>query len=559
MSNKNLRTVSNYIAEFIAINDSKAVFQLSGGMITFMIDAIAQLGITPIINNRHEQASGFAAEGATRVSGIPTFAFGTSGPGATNLITPIASCFFDSVPVIFITGQVNTAELRIDKKQRQNGFQELDISTIVKSITKKTYSPKNSLELISALEDGWKLSQQGRKGPVLIDVTIDLQQEQIDLTPKRITLKKTKTIINKRKFKKLNRHLSQSKKPLILVGGGVRLDNAVDALSNFVNRHQIPVVRSLMGIDSFNNSSEFDLGFIGSYGNRWANKALNDSDLLIVLGSRLDIRQIGNSVSEFKKNKKIIRVDIDPKELSGRVSSDLEFEMSICDFLESEDIATNIVSTKNFIKEINSQKINFPQHLEQVSELTLNPTNLFEWFGRVFSNTNGFVVDVGQHQMWAAQSINLHEGQRFITSGGLGAMGFALPVGIGATLAKSGKWVCVLGDGCFQLSTQELQTIKHYRLPIAICVINNNQHGMVAQFQSENLDSRFFGTRIGYSVPDLERISKAYGFENYHQISKFADLEAIELVINNWDTGPIFLEFKIQNSAMALPKLTFKK
>ena len=559
MSNKNLRTVSDYIAEFIAINDSKAVFQLSGGMITFMIDAIARLGVTPIINNRHEQASGFAAEGATRVSDIPSFAFGTSGPGATNLITPIASCFFDSVPVIFITGQVNTAELRIDKKQRQNGFQELDISTIVKSITKKTYSPKNPLELISALEDGWNLSQQGRKGPVLIDVTINLQQEQIDLTPKRITLKRTKTVIKKRKYEKLNTYLSQSKKPLILVGGGVRLDNAVDALSNFVNRHQIPVVRSLMGIDSFNNTSDFDLGFIGSYGNRWANKALKDSDLLIVLGSRLDIRQTGNSVSEFKKNKKIIRVDIDPKELSGRVSSDLEFEMSICDFLESEYIVKNVVSTQNFIKEINLQKINFPQHLEQESKLTLNPTNLFDWLGRVFSNTNGFVVDVGQHQMWAAQSINLHEGQRFITSGGLGAMGFALPVSIGATLAKSGKWVCVLGDGCFQLSTQELQTIKHYQLPIAICVINNNQHGMVAQFQSENLDSRFIGTRIGYSVPDLERISKAYGFENYHQISKFEDLDSIELVLNNWDDGPIFLEFKIQNSAMALPKLTFKK
>lgn len=559
MSNKNLHTVSDYIAEFIAINDSKAVFQLSGGMITFMIDAIARLGVTPIINNRHEQASGFAAEGATRVSDIPSFAFGTSGPGATNLITPIASCFFDSVPVIFITGQVNTKELRIDKKQRQNGFQELDISTIVKSITKKTYSPKNPLEFISALEDGWKLSQQGRKGPVLIDVTINLQQEQIDLIPKRINLKRTKTIIKKRKFEKLNWHLSQSKKPLILVGGGVRLDNAVDVLSNFVNRHQIPVVKSLMGIDSFNNSSDFDLGFIGSYGNRWANKALNDSDLLIVLGSRLDIRQTGYSVSEFKKNKKIIRVDIDPKELSGRVSSDLEFEMSICDFLESEYIATNVVSTKNFIKEINLQKTNFPQHLEQESELTLNPTNLFDWFGRVFSNTNGFVVDVGQHQMWAAQSINLYEGQRFITSGGLGAMGFALPVSIGATLAKSGKWVCVLGDGCFQLSTQELQTIKHYQLPIAICVINNNQHGMVAQFQSENLDSRFIGTRIGYSVPDLERISKAYGFENYHQVSKTEDLKAIELVLNNWDTGPIFLEFIIQNSAMALPKLTFKR
>ena len=203
MSNKNLRTVSDYIAEFIAINDSKAVFQLSGGMITFMIDAIARLGVTPIINNRHEQASGFAAEGATRVSDIPSFAFGTSGPGATNLITPIASCFFDSVPVIFITGQVSTAELRIDKKQRQNGFQELDISTIVKSITKKTYSPKNPLELISALEDGWNLSQQGRKGPVLIDVTINLQQEQIDSTPKRITLKRTKTIVKKRKIEKL--------------------------------------------------------------------------------------------------------------------------------------------------------------------------------------------------------------------------------------------------------------------------------------------------------------------------------------------------------------------
>ena len=558
MVNKNSRTVSDYIAEFIALNSPTPVFQLSGGMITFMIDAIARLGVTPIINNRHEQASGFAAEGATRVSGIPSFAFGTSGPGATNLITPIASCFFDSIPVVFITGQVNTAELRIDKKQRQNGFQELDISSIVKTITKKTYNPTNPLELANALEEGWELSQKGRKGPVLIDITIDLQQESINLTPKKISLIQNKSNPQKRKFREFNKYLSESKNPLILVGGGVRIDNAVETLANFVNYHKIPVVKSLMGKDSFNNSSEFDLGFIGSYGNRWANKALNDSDLLIVLGSRLDIRQTGNSVSKFKKNKKIIRVDIDPKELSGRVSSDLEFKMSINDFLKSELILQNVINIENFINEINSQKINFPQYLEQEIKLSLNPTNLFEWLSMVFTDTNGFVVDVGQHQMWAAQSIDLQEGQRFITSGGLGAMGFAIPASIGATLAKSGKWVCILGDGCFQLSTQELQTIIHYQLPIAICVINNNQQGMVAQFQSENMESRFIGTRIGYSVPNLEQISRAYGFKNYYQASTLADLDVIKRGLSRWEEGPIFLEFKIDNSAKALPKLSYK-
>jgi len=557
MKNLQATTLADCIAKFIAEKDTPAVFQLSGGMIAFIVDAIGRLGKTPIINTRHEQAAGFAAEGSARISKIPGFAMGTSGPGATNLLTPIASSYFDSIPVVYITGQVNQKELRKNQNQRQNGFQELDICTMAKSITKKTYRPQTSTEVLTALNEGWLLCKDERPGPVLVDIPINLQQEFIEYDFPSPTPRFKKTEVSSKIVSEFNDYLLAAKQPLLIVGGGVRLSDATELLSEFVDKTGVPYVSTLLGIDSISHQNDKYLGFIGSYGNSWANAAVKQSDLLIVLGSRLDVRQTGSNISKFVFNKKIVRVDIDDHELSGRITSDFTIKSDISDFLQAAMEIKYTNQSSKYISGIRDIKKNHPQESEQECSLSLNPSIVMKHLGEVFFEASGFVVDVGQHQMWAAQSIQLRDGQRFVTSGGLGAMGFALPACIGASTAKAGRWVSISGDGCLQLSSPELQTIVQYNLPIAVCVFNNEQHGMVAQFQDENMDGRLTGTRDGYSNPDFQDLARSHGFRNIAKISCTADLEKLENLVKNIHDEPIFLEFAIDPLAKALPKMSW--
>lgn len=550
-------TLADCIAMFIAEKQTPAVFQLSGGMIAFMIDAIGRLGQTEIINTRHEQAAGFAAEGSARISTKPGFAMGTSGPGATNLLTPIASSFFDSVPVIYITGQVNQKELRTNPDQRQNGFQELDICEMAKTVTKKVYSPKTAAEAFDAVKEGWLLSQEGRQGPVLIDIPINLQQEKLEYQSTGSEGETPKAKVDYAVIEDFRSYLLAAKRPLILVGGGVRLGNASEKLSEFIDKTGIPYVSSLLGLDSVSHTNDKYLGFIGSYGNRWANAALRESDLLIVLGSRLDVRQTGNDISEFIAHKKIVRVDIDDHELTGRITSDLVIKADISEFLQTLVHIDYKIDCTSFINQIKIIRNEHPQELEQTNDLKLNPNFLMEWLSTTFTQASGYVVDVGQHQMWAAQSIRLQSGQRFLTSGGLGAMGFALPASIGAAVSMKGNWVLISGDGCMQLSSPELQTIVQYKLPITVCVINNGQHGMVAQFQDENMNGRLTGTREGFSNPNFQELARAYGFLNVHKVESESELLELSTIVKEWEEGPSFLEFIIDSRAQALPKNSF--
>lgn len=549
-------TAADYIARFLQLKKVPAVFELSGGMIAFITDAIFRLQSTAIINMRHEQAAGFAAEGASRVSGIPSVALATSGPGATNLITAIGSAYFDSTPVVFITGQVNQAELRVNSKQRQNGFQELDIVKVVRSITKYAVQVHSGEELIQELNHAWRIALEGRPGPVLIDVPIDVQQMKVveylvNGSEPGVT---EPDLLDPKDVSKLVDVLSKSDFPLILVGGGVRSSGAVESFRQFAEGAGIPVVFSLMGTDAISSDSKLRIGLIGSYGNRWANRALAKSDALLVLGSRLDVRQTGSSVPEFAKGKTIIRVDIDEHERTGRVKADLNFDCSVEDFLANEDVRGLRHDSATFLSLIANWKAEFPAVEEQIIPVGLNPNFVMEWIGDAFAGVNGFVVDVGQHQMWAAQSLNLAPDQRFLTSGGMGAMGFSIPAAIGAASASAGKWAVIAGDGCAQLSIAELQTLKHYQLPVAVCVINNHQLGMVAQFQEENMDSRFIATRDGYSVPDFLKVAEAFGIPSM-RIQSLDHLDAAKEFVTHWQSGPILLEFILSHDAKALPKL----
>lgn len=549
-------TKADAVAAFLAQRNVPAVFQLSGGMIAFLTDSIATLGKTPIVNTRHEQAAGFAAEGATRINRTSAVAMGTSGPGATNLITAIASSYFDSVPTIFITGQVNQHELRDSQSQRQNGFQELDVVNLVKGITKYAISIDSETDLIQELNKCWVTANSGRPGPVLIDIPIDVQQEeffQSQHNSSSIGALDSKPYENL-KIEVLLGLVKDSSRPIFLLGGGIQTSGSVESVRRLIEETGIPAVHSLMGIDVLPSSSSYRIGMLGSYGNRWANSAVNRADLIIALGTRLDVRQTGNDRANFQKNKKIFRVDIDESELNGRITADVSVNATLNEFIESLDSKISRSDSSDWISSILDEKKSLPQEFEQSDSLEFNPDRIMKWISSVNCNASGYIVDVGQHQMWAAQSLELGPKQRFITSGGLGAMGFALPAAIGATYANSGRWVVIAGDGCTQLSLAELQTIIHYNLPITICVMNNLQHGMVAQFQETNMDSRFVATRDGYSAPNFCKIAEAFGVVS-HKIENYEDMRALTEEVSSWDEGALLLEFKISRGAKALPKM----
>lgn len=549
-------TKADLIATFFAENDVSAVFELSGGMIAFITDAVARLGKTTIINTRHEQAAGFAAEGATRVSGKSSVAMGTSGPGATNLITAIASSFFDSVPTIFVTGQVNQNEIKKSVEQRQNGFQELDIVQATQGITKYAVRINSETDLLSELQKSWAIAHRGRPGPVLLDIPIDVQQEVLprlnmglsqlddDLLNSTVDLQ----------VGKLLELIAKSERPIFLLGGGIRTSDSTSLMRLIIDKWKIPAVYSLMAIDVLDSSSPYRIGMIGSYGNRWANRAIAKADLVIALGTRLDVRQTGSDPTSFTQGKEIFRVDIDENEIKGRISANFSIRVLLQHFLASLANVEFQVDFSAWLTSIQAEAAELPQDQEQPESVTFNPDEIMKWISSVCEDSNGYVVDVGQHQMWAAQSLRVGPNQRVLTSGGMGAMGFALPAAIGAAVSKSGRWIVIAGDGCTQLSIAELQTIRQYDLPITLCIINNEQHGMVAQFQESNMDGRYISTRDGYSTPDFCSIARAFGIEA-HRFESSQDLAKSTHFISRWDDGPLILEFKLSLEARALPKM----
>jgi acetolactate synthase-1/2/3 large subunit len=545
-------TKAAFIAQYLALKKTPAVFTLSGGMIAFIIDAIDSLGITPIIGMRHEQAAGFAAETCTRVSGTPSVAIATSGPGATNLITAIASSYFDSVPTVFITGQVNQLEIKKSKNQRQNGFQELNIVESIKNLTKFSIMVDSNSDLEKVFNEAWEIATSGRPGPVLIDIPIDVQQEIFNNTD--TTSRKQESISNhKEEINSLLSKISSYKYPLILAGGGIISAGAVQQFRHMVEKLRLPVVHSLMAVDALSSNSKFRVGMIGSYGNKAANFALSRSDFIICLGSRLDIRQIGSDIENFIANKEIFRVDIDEFELNGRIKAENNLYSNLKYFISDLSDFSSDLGFNNWNDEINLYKNDNLQRDEQDSDLVWNPNDALHQIGSICAVTEGFIVDVGQHQMWAAQSLPIESHHRFITSGGLGAMGFSIPSAIGACFAKKGTWAVIVGDGSAQISMSELQTIKENNLPILIFLINNNQHGMVAQFQETNLGSRYVLTRERYSTPNFVNLAESYGIPSF-KARTAEELQDIAKKLILFNTGPILIEIELSEKAKALPK-----
>jgi acetolactate synthase-1/2/3 large subunit len=510
--------VSDFIIQFLLDNGSKKFFGYIGGAVTHIYDSIAANKKVKIINTINEQGAGFAAEGYARITGKTGVAIATSGPGATNLITPIGSCFFDSIPVLFITGQVNTYEYKYNKLSRQIGFQETDIVSIVKPIVKYAVMIDDAESIRYEIEKAYFLTQHDRKGPVLIDIPMNIQRLDIDFTKLKsfyesVEYQKLQYLYDFSRIDEIAELLQNANRPILLIGGGARLSNSEKIIDKFLHKYQLPIVYSLMGKDVIKDTYKYNMGLIGAYGNRYGNLALANADLIIVVGSRLDTRQTGTDISTFAREAKIVQVDIDTNELNAKIKSDIAILADVKSFFRELDKRKFKFNITEWLSRLLEYKIKFPS-ITSLNAKKKIPNNIVNIISKICSDDDIISVDVGQHQMWAAQSFETKGIQRVLFSGGMGSMGFALPAAIGAFIGSGRRVLVIAGDGGFQMNIQELEIIARRKLPIKIFIMNNGCLGMVRQFQELYFKKRYIGTMKDYSVPNFEKIGIAYGIKS---------------------------------------------
>jgi acetolactate synthase-1/2/3 large subunit len=553
---------SDYIARFLEAQGVTHIFEMSGGMITHMLDSLHQLTKIDIVSVHHEQSASFAADAYARVTGIPGVAMATSGPGATNLLTGIASCFFDSVPGVFITGQVNTFEQKGERGIRQLGFQETDIASMARPVCKACYEVKDALELPQVLEEAFRVALGDRPGPVLIDIPMNVQRGDIPAPPngfQRVAREGIVPELTPAVLDDLAQALAAARKPLILVGRGVRAAGQVAAFRQFAQLVQVPVVASLLGLDAVAYDDPLRVGYIGSYGNRWANMALGNSDFILVLGARLDIRQTGADTKYFKEGRTIYHVDCDPTEINNRVTGCQPIVADLADFFALANqyyTPADFEGRPEWLIELRDLQAQWPDINEQPGIVGINPNEFMHALSRPGLGS-GYLADVGNHQQWAAQSLELTGEQQFLTSGGLGSMGYALPAALGMCFATGRQPVVTIsGDGGFQMNMQELQTIAHHNLPIKLVVLNNNCLGMIRQFQDSYFEGRYQSTYWGYSAPDFTKIAAAYGIPTM-TVSEPDKLDEAADWLWQDPQQPVLLQVMIDTHVNCYPKLAF--
>jgi acetolactate synthase-1/2/3 large subunit len=550
--------VTDFIADFLYARGVTHVFELSGGMITHLLDSLCVRKQVQVISVHHEQAAAFAADAYGRMTGVPGVAMATSGPGATNLLTGIGSCYFDSSPAVFITGQVNRDEQKGDRAIRQLGFQETDIVTMAAPITKWAVKIKSPEEVVGALVQAFELAVSGRPGPVLIDIPMDIQRVLIEVPEQDAASDKKQA--SPLDLEPLLAAIEAARKPLILAGGGVRAGQAGESFRRAVDALGIPVVHSLMGCDLLPFDHPARVGMIGTYGNRWANLALMQSDLLIVVGSRLDVRQTGARTDEFGRGRIIYHIDCEPGEINNRVKDCHGLQSEARDFLDQ--LANSAPPSdpsrySGWLKEIAALHEAWPDTAELPGAPGINPNDFIHRISHNADMVAAWIADVGQHQMWAAQSLEMGPDSRFLTSGGMGSMGFGLPAALGAALSAGGRPVVVVaGDGGFQCNIQELQTVVRLNLPIKIIVMNNQCHGMVRQFQESYFDARYQSTFWGYSAPDFLKVATAYGIDSATVSEPDEVGSAVEWLWKD-PVKPQLLQVMIDTFSNSYPKVAF--
>ena len=558
--------LSDYTLKFLAQKKIKKVFLITGGAISFMVDAFSRNKKIQYISVAHEQAAAMMADSYSRLGPNFSCTMATSGPGATNLITGIACSYYDSIPSLHICGQVNTYEQQDNHKStakvRQVGFQETDIVNISKPITKYSYKIKDASEIRYVLEKAYHVATTGRPGPVLIDIPMNLQRVKID--PKK--LKPYKLKIDKKKINfrniilKIENLLKKSKKPVIILGGGIKCGKAELDLIKFLKIFKIPIVTTWSGVDLVDHNNKYYIGNIGVYGGRAANFTVQNSDLILCLGTRLDTRITGGAPNTFARKAKKIVVDIDKFELNKKrgLKIDLKIELDIKIFFqEYEKHKKQIIIRDNWLLRCKNWKSKYPIIIKKFYNVKkyVNPYVFMDSLSKNLNKKDVIIADDGGHLTWTIQSFKIKLGQKLYSAFGNSPMGYALPASIGASVVKNkSRIICIDGDGSIQINLQELHTIDKLQLPIKIFILNNDGYGIIKQFQQLYLGKRYEASGKGVSNPDFKKISKAFNI-SYTLIKSHLDLKKINKIISS--KKPEIIEVKLKKNQKIIPKLQF--
>lgn len=542
------RTGADLLIDLLVEADVDTIFGYPGGAVLPIYDAIYR-NESPFkhVLSRHEQGSIFAAEGYARVTGRPGVVLATSGPGATNLITGITDAMMDSLPLVIFTGQVAKPVIGTD------AFQESDVLGITTPITKYNYQVDKIEDLPRVVKEAFHIATTGRPGPVVIDIPkniaealpTDKFETEFDLPGYQPTTKP-----NPMQIVKLSEALGKAKKPLVLAGAGVLFAQATEELKEFVEKYNLPVVNTLLGLGSYPGSSQLSLGMGGMHGSYTANMALYECDYLINIGARFDDRLTGN-LKHFAPHAKVAHIDIDPAEIGKNVATEIpvvaDAKKALQALLKKEIKQPDHQAWLDLLEE-NKQK--YPLWHEHADE-GISPQWLMK---KIHEHTNGEAIvttDVGQHQMWTAQYYTLDKPNNWVSSGGLGSMGFGFPSAIGAQFGRPGELVVsISGDGGFQMNMQELILLQQWKLPVKVIILNNSALGMVRQWQESFYEERYSQSLLDMN-PDFVKLAESYGIRGM-KIEDESEVDAALEEIFAHD-GPILADFRIIRKEKVFP------
>ena len=553
--------LSDYIVAFLQKKGVRHFFGYQGTMIAHLVDSIERNPLTENHSCYNEQGAAFAACGYAQAKEECACAYATSGPGAVNLLSGVADAYYDSLPVIFFTGQLNTYEYSGIKGLRQQGFQETDIVAMAGSITKYAVQIRKSEDIVKELNKAYHIANTGRKGPVLIDLPMDMQRSEVANPVYDMEFEECHTDPAQAEAAAdvILEALEQSVRPVIMLGHGVDSAESQQALLRFARERQIPVITSVLAKSVLSYDHPLNFGCIGgAYGHRYANMIANaKSDLILCFGISMCTRQIGTKVHEFAKNARIIRVDIDPYNLKRDIHEEGVNEVK----LQAETGAViRCLSEKG-----SSVKKEFGDWLEVCREIKENLQAVDDqtterYTNRMIANlsdmlqdTSAIAVDVGQHMVWSYQSFKNREGQKLLFSGGHGAMGYGLPAAIGAYYATGRPVVCICGDGAFQMNIQELEWVKRENLPVKMLIMNNEALGMIRHLQRDYFDCLFAGTTdgCGFASCNFSKVADAYGIPSKRMWCDEVKETAPEFLEKE---GPGLLEIMLEHGTYAYPK-----
>ncbi|MED3331841.1 acetolactate synthase large subunit [Bacillus velezensis] len=537
------------LIESLKKENVEMIFGYPGGAVLPIYDKLYQSGLVHILP-RHEQGAIHAAEGYARVSGKPGVVIATSGPGATNLVTGLADAMIDSLPLVVFTGQVATSVIGSD------AFQEADILGITMPITKHSYQVRRPEDLPRVIKEAFHIATTGRPGPVLIDIPKDVAAFEGEFRyDHEISLPGYQPVKepNYLQVRKLVEAVSSAKKPVILAGAGVLHGKASEDLKNYAEQQQIPVAHTLLGLGGFPADHPLFLGMAGMHGTYTANMALYHCDLLISIGARFDDRVTGN-LKHFAKSAKVAHIDIDPAEIGKIIETQIpvvgDSKIVLQELLKQNGKQGQ---TEEWKQQLSEWKEEYPLWYTDNREEGLKPQKLIEYIHQ-FTNGEAIVAtDVGQHQMWAAQFYPFRKADKWVTSGGLGTMGFGLPAAIGAQLAdRNATVVAILGDGGFQMTLQELDVIRQLNLPVKVVILNNECLGMVRQWQEIFYEERYSESKFS-AQPDFVKLSEAYGIKGVRISSEEEAEEELKKALSSKE--PAVIDVRVAKSEKVFPMI----